>query len=73
VGQDKYEIHITVLTRTDLGQLVQHCLLVMHKINQEVGSDARVRYLSYLAVFPRTLSIALTSVWDNVMDAHPSH
>jgi hypothetical protein len=55
VGQDKYEIHVAVLTRTDLRQLVQYCLLVMHKINQEVGSDARVHYLLYLTTVSTTL------------------
>jgi hypothetical protein len=35
VNQDKYEIHIPVLSPDKLGHLVQHFLLVMHKIKSE--------------------------------------
>jgi hypothetical protein len=71
VKKDKYEIHIPVLTKNELGPIVQHCLLFMHKVNQEVGSDKGLRYMSYVAVFPRMLSVALCSVWDTMVSDNP--
>lgn len=52
VRKNKYEIHIPVLCRYELGHVTEHCLLVMHKINQEVGNDEDLRYTSYVAVLP---------------------
>jgi hypothetical protein len=71
VRKNKYEIHIPVLCRYELGHVTEHCLLVMHKINQEVGIDEATRYASYVAVLPRTLSVTLLSMWDNVLVEKP--
>jgi hypothetical protein len=70
VGNTKYEIHIPVLNRYELGHIVHHCMLVKHKINQEVGT-VNNRYRSYVSVFPRTLSLALVSIWDNILTDYP--
>jgi hypothetical protein len=71
VKKGKYEIHIPVLSRYELGHVVAHCMLIIHKINQEVGANASIRYASYIAVLPRTLSVPLTSMWDNVLTLNP--
>jgi hypothetical protein len=70
VGNTKYEIHIPVLKQYELGHIVNHCMLVKHKIKQEVG-NANNWYLSFIRVFPRTLSLALVSIWDSILTDHP--
>jgi hypothetical protein len=47
VGNTKYEIPIPVLKQYELGHIVNHCMLVKHKIKQD-------RYLLFIRVFPRT-------------------
>jgi hypothetical protein len=71
VKKDKYEIHMPILSKPELGPIVQHCMVFMHKVNQEVGDDPVLRYKSYVATFARTLSVALCSVWDNMVADNP--
>jgi hypothetical protein len=70
IGNTKYKIHIPVLNRYELGNIVHHCMLVKHKINQEVGT-VKNRYRSYVSVFQRMLSLALVSIWDNILTDYP--
>jgi hypothetical protein len=53
VGNTKYEIPIPVLKQYELGHIVNHCMLVKHKIKQDVG-NANNGYLLFIRVFPRT-------------------
>jgi hypothetical protein len=44
-----------------------HCLMVMHKIDGQVGDNDNKRLQSYKTVMPRTLSIPLVGVWEQVV------
>lgn len=66
-GNNKYEIHATTLNDIDLSILLPHCLETRDKVLKEVHTNAH-RAPSLFKVFPWTLSIPLTSVWDQVVN-----
>jgi hypothetical protein len=70
-GATKHEIVSPILSKFELGNIVAHCLTVMHKIDACVGNNAPNRFVLYLNVFPHTLSLAHVATWDNVLVDHP--
>jgi hypothetical protein len=44
-----------------------YCLTVMHKIDGQVGDYDNKKLQSYKTVMPRTLSIPLVGVWEQVV------
>ena len=70
----KYEIHAATLDDIDVATLLTHCMDVKGKVDKEVSTNNHLGP-SYFKGFPRTLSIPLTAVWDQVVaglndDAH---
>ena len=65
-GNSKYEIHTMLLKSIELKDLLPHCLDVRNKINTVVSTEAH-RAPSFYRVFPRTLSIVLRAVWDQLI------
>jgi hypothetical protein len=53
IGNTRYEIYIPVLNCYKLGYIVQHCMLVKRRINQEVGNVVN-HYRLYVSVFGTT-------------------
>jgi hypothetical protein len=62
----RYEIHTNVLDELDVATLVPHCLDVSHKVKAVVTTDNHLGP-SLFAVFPRTLSATLRSMWDIIV------
>jgi hypothetical protein len=71
-GPTKHEIVSPILTKFELGNIVLHCLTVMHKIDAFVGNNAANRFALYMNVFPHTLSLPHVATWDTVLVDHPS-
>ena len=68
-----YEIHTTILDSLDLLDLVPHCMSIRTKVDNTVSTVAH-KGPSFYRVFPRTLSLTMRSVWDQLMadsDADP--
>jgi hypothetical protein len=66
----RQEVHVPLLAKYELPDVVAHCLNVMFRIDAKVTTPLE-RYLSYQDVFPRTLSIPLRATWDNIVAEHP--
>ena len=71
VANTTYEAHLSRLDRIESGAVIQHCHQVLHRVRDAVASAAHMGP-SLFRVFPRTLSIPLTSIWDQVL-ADPLH
>jgi hypothetical protein len=67
----KHEIVSPILSKFELGNIVAHCLTVMHKIDAHVGNNAANRFAPYMNVFPHTLSLPHVVTWDTVLVDHP--
>jgi hypothetical protein len=39
--QSKYEIHVVLLEKVELSDILPHCLRVLHKIDGQVGLDIK--------------------------------
>jgi hypothetical protein len=69
--QAKYEIHMVLLEKVELCDILPHCLGVLHKIDRQVGLEIEEqRITSYLQVLPRTMSMALQSYWNQVLQEY---
>jgi hypothetical protein len=69
--QAKNEIHVVLLEKVELSDILPHCLGVLHKINRQVGLDIEERRIaSYLQVLPRTMLMALLSYWKQVLQEY---
>jgi hypothetical protein len=69
--QSKYEIHVVLLEKVELSDILPHCLGVLHKIDGQVGLKIKERQItSYLQVLPRTMSMALQSYWKQVIQEY---
>jgi hypothetical protein len=67
----KYEIHVVLLEKVELCDILPHCLGVLHKIDGQVGLEIEEqRITSYLQVLPRTMSMALQSYWKQVLQEY---
>ena len=62
----KYEIYIGELDEIELSPLVAHCMDFRNKVLAVVSVDAH-KTKSMMRVFPRTISIVLRTIWDNVV------
>jgi hypothetical protein len=51
--RSKYEIHVVLLEKVELCNILPHCLRVLRKIDRQVGQQIA----SYLQVLPRTMSM----------------
>jgi predicted GTPase len=71
IEKEKYEIHQTILEKVEIGEILTHCLQVVHKINTEVGYNEKKLVKSYMQVLPRTFSIPLTATWDQIAEEFP--
>jgi hypothetical protein len=67
ISKEKYEIYHGLCTRFELHEIIPHCLMVIHKINGQVGDHDNKKLQSYKQVLPRTLSIPLVGVWEQVV------
>jgi hypothetical protein len=70
-GTTKHEIVSPILTKFELGNIVAHCLTVMHKIDACVGNHPANRFALYMDVFPCTLSLPHVATWDTLLIDHP--
>jgi hypothetical protein len=69
--QAKYEIHMVLLEKVGLCDILTHCLGDLHKIVRQVGLDIEERHIaSYLQVLPRTMPMALLSYWKQVLQEY---
>jgi hypothetical protein len=71
ISATKNEIVSHILSKFELGNIMAHCLTVMHKIDARVGNNAVNRFTSYMNVFPCTLSLPHVARWDTVLVDHP--
>jgi hypothetical protein len=65
--KEKFEIHQGLCTKFELIDIMTHCLTVVHKIDGQVGENYVKKLQSYKQVMPRTLSIPLVGVWNQVV------
>jgi len=65
-GNTKYEIHTKLLNSIELKDLLMHCLDVHNKVNTVISTENH-RGPSLHRVFPRTLSLILRAVWDQLI------
>jgi hypothetical protein len=70
-GATKHEIVSPILSNFELGNIVAHCLAVMHKIDACVGNHAANHFALYMNVFPCTLLLLHVATWDTVLVDHP--
>jgi hypothetical protein len=70
-GVTKHEIVSPILSKFELGNIMAHCLTVMHKIDARIGNNAANHFTLYMNVFPRTLSLPHVATWDTVLVDHP--
>jgi hypothetical protein len=66
-GNTKYECHLRTLESFDLQEMIPHCLRVLSKVNTAVEIENH-KGQSYFKVFPRTLSIILEPVWNQLVE-----
>ena len=64
-GGAKYETHLTVLSSLELAQVISHCLAFRQAIRLAVDNVAHIGPSLY-KVFPRTISMVLRTVWDQI-------
>jgi hypothetical protein len=67
ISNEKYEIYQGLCTRFELHEIMPHCLMVIHKVDGQVGDHDNKKLSSYKQVLPRTLSIPLVGVWEQVV------
>jgi hypothetical protein len=65
--EGKFEIHQGLCTRFELHEIILHCLMVVHKIDGQVGDHKNKKLQSYKQVMPQTLSLPLVAVWEQVV------
>jgi hypothetical protein len=70
-GATKHKIVSPILTKFELGNIVVHCLTVMHKIDARVGNHPANCFALYMNVFPHTLSLPHVATWDTILVDHP--
>jgi hypothetical protein len=69
-GAVKHEIGSPILSKFELGNIVVHCLTVMHMIDACIGNNAANHFASYMNVFPHTLLLPHVVTWDTVTVDH---
>jgi sulfur relay (sulfurtransferase) DsrC/TusE family protein len=70
ISKEKYKICHGLCTWFELHEIIPHCLMVMHKIDGQVGNHKNEKLQSYKQVLPRTLSIPLVGVWEQVVQEY---
>jgi hypothetical protein len=68
---EKYKIHQTILEKVEIGDILTHCLQVVHKIKIKVGNNEKKLAKSYMQVLLCTFSLLLTATWDQVAEEFP--
>jgi sulfur relay (sulfurtransferase) DsrC/TusE family protein len=63
ISKEKYEIYHGLCLWFELHKIIPHCLMVMHKIDGQVGDNDNKNLQLYKQVLPQTLSIPLVGVW----------
>jgi hypothetical protein len=66
-GNTKYECQLRILESLELQEMIPHCLQVISKVNFVVGNEPH-KGQSYFKVFPRTLSMILEPVWNQIVE-----
>jgi hypothetical protein len=69
-GAMKHEIVSPILSKFELGNIMAHCLAVMHEIDA-IGNNAANCFALYMNVFPCTLLFPHVATWDTVLVDHP--
>jgi hypothetical protein len=59
--KEKYKVHLTILEKVEISDILTHCLQVVHKIITEVGNNEKKLVKSYMQVLLCTFSILLTA------------
>jgi hypothetical protein len=67
ISKEKYEIYHGLCTRFELHEIILHCLMVIHKIDGQVGDQDNKKLLSHKQVLAQTLSIPSVGVWEQVI------
>jgi hypothetical protein len=67
ISKEKFELHHGLCNRFELHEIMPHCLMVMHKIDGQVGDSDNKKLQLYKTVMPWTLSIPLVGVWEQVV------
>jgi hypothetical protein len=67
ISKEKYKIYHGLCNRFELHEIMLHCLMVMHKIDGQVGDHDNKKLQTYKTVLPWTLSIPLVRVWEQVV------
>jgi hypothetical protein len=70
INKEKYEIYQGLCMQFKLHEILPHCLLLIHKIDGQVGDHEHKKLQSYKQVLPRTLSIPLVGVWEQVVQEY---
>jgi hypothetical protein len=70
INEERSEIYHGLCTRFELHEILPHCLLVIHKIDGQVGDHIHKKLQSYNQVPPQTLSIPLVGVWEQVIQEY---
>jgi maltooligosyltrehalose synthase len=50
IEKEKYKIHQTILEKVEIGDILTHCLQVVHKIKTKVGNNEKKLIKSYMQV-----------------------
>ena len=64
-GNSKYEIYIPILKSLELNELLPHVMNFRSKVLTTVGTEAH-RGPSLHEAFPRSLSLVLSAVWEQI-------
>jgi hypothetical protein len=70
INKEKYKIYHGLCTKFELIDIMTHCLMVVHKIDGQVGEHDSKKLQLYKQVISRTLSIPLVGVWNQVVTEH---
>jgi hypothetical protein len=63
ISKEKYEIYHGLCTQFELHEKITlYCLMVLHKIDGQVGDNDHKKLQLYKQVLPQTLSILLVGV-----------
>jgi hypothetical protein len=69
-GATKHEIVSPILTKFELGNIVVHCLTVMHRIDAHIDNHPADRFALYMDVFPCTCCFHMLR-HDTILIDHP--
>jgi hypothetical protein len=67
IDKDKFEIHQGLCVKFELQDIITYCITVVHKVDGQVGDNNNKKLQLNKQVLPRTLSILLAGVWEQVV------